>query len=191
MPLEGAGATPLDAPPSEGRPHRRTAGLRRDDPTPRPDATLAREAASRYSIAPPCRVPFGTQGRPLRARSSAEEHYLDMVGVTGSIPVAPTIAIDGMNRRPLGWADLAVGWATPAAPASGTPPRRAGFRGSVPRPVFVRRSFSCPRSTGRRTEQRPQQSAASAHSSQFSIETNLRSRVDFLRSRISSTGLCA
>src|SRR6476661_6989279 len=24
------------------------------------------------------------------ARSSAEEHYLDMVGVTGSIPVAPT-----------------------------------------------------------------------------------------------------
>jgi hypothetical protein len=28
---------------------------------------------------------------PRRARSSAEEHYLDMVGVTGSIPVAPTI----------------------------------------------------------------------------------------------------
>ena len=28
---------------------------------------------------------------PIRARSSAEEHYLDMVGVTGSIPVAPTI----------------------------------------------------------------------------------------------------
>jgi hypothetical protein len=27
----------------------------------------------------------------VRARSSAEEHYLDMVGVTGSIPVAPTI----------------------------------------------------------------------------------------------------
>jgi hypothetical protein len=27
---------------------------------------------------------------PIRARSSAEEHYLDMVGVTGSIPVAPT-----------------------------------------------------------------------------------------------------
>jgi hypothetical protein len=27
----------------------------------------------------------------IRARSSAEEHYLDMVGVTGSIPVAPTI----------------------------------------------------------------------------------------------------
>ena len=29
--------------------------------------------------------------RPIRARSSAVEHYLDMVGVTGSIPVAPTI----------------------------------------------------------------------------------------------------
>ena len=27
----------------------------------------------------------------FRARSSAVEHYLDMVGVTGSIPVAPTI----------------------------------------------------------------------------------------------------
>src|SRR6202022_5128101 len=26
----------------------------------------------------------------FRARSSAGEHYLDMVGVTGSIPVAPT-----------------------------------------------------------------------------------------------------
>src|SRR5262249_50852879 len=31
-------------------------------------------------------------GSGARARSSAEEHYLDMVGVTGSIPVAPTIA---------------------------------------------------------------------------------------------------
>ena len=28
-----------------------------------------------------------------RARSSAGEHYLDMVGVTGSIPVAPTSLI--------------------------------------------------------------------------------------------------
>jgi hypothetical protein len=26
-----------------------------------------------------------------RARSSAGEHYVDIVGVTGSIPVAPTI----------------------------------------------------------------------------------------------------
>ena len=32
-----------------------------------------------------------------RARSSAGEHYLDMVGVTGSIPVAPTIKINNLN----------------------------------------------------------------------------------------------
>ena len=35
----------------------------------------------------------------LRARSSAEEHYLDMVGVTGSIPVAPTIFLISSERR--------------------------------------------------------------------------------------------
>ena len=34
-----------------------------------------------------------------RARSSAEEHYLDMVGVTGSIPVAPTIKINYLTSR--------------------------------------------------------------------------------------------
>src|SRR5262249_31214692 len=41
----------------------------------------------------PARPPrFGAdRSIPFRARSSAEEHYLDMVGVTGSIPVAPTI----------------------------------------------------------------------------------------------------
>src|SRR5262249_12120555 len=32
-----------------------------------------------------------TQPPHIRARSSAGEHYLDMVGVTGSIPVVPTI----------------------------------------------------------------------------------------------------
>src|SRR5689334_6179429 len=30
------------------------------------------------------------------ARSSAGEHYLDMVGVTGSIPVVPTIAFNSL-----------------------------------------------------------------------------------------------
>ena len=40
---------------------------------------LASSETSRYEL------------RRARARSSAEEHYLDMVGVTGSIPVAPTI----------------------------------------------------------------------------------------------------
>jgi hypothetical protein len=34
---------------------------------------------------------FGLIGKRSRARSSAEEHYVDIVGVTGSIPVAPTI----------------------------------------------------------------------------------------------------
>ena len=41
---------------------------------------LAGAGPSRYRIAD-----------PIRARSSAVEHYLDTVGVTGSIPVAPTI----------------------------------------------------------------------------------------------------
>ena len=41
----------------------------------------------------PCKSPWGDgiEPVPLGARSSAGEHYLDMVGVTGSIPVAPTI----------------------------------------------------------------------------------------------------
>ena len=34
----------------------------------------------------------------IRARSSAGEHYVDIVGVTGSIPVAPTITI--LSRHP-------------------------------------------------------------------------------------------
>ena len=33
----------------------------------------------------------GLATNDIRARSSAVEHYLDTVGVTGSIPVAPTI----------------------------------------------------------------------------------------------------
>src|SRR5260221_520619 len=34
---------------------------------------------------------MAARGHPLGARSSAGEHCLDMAGVTGSIPVAPTI----------------------------------------------------------------------------------------------------
>jgi hypothetical protein len=38
-------------------------------------------------------------GHPIsRARSSAGEHYLDMVGVTGSIPVAPTISFNDLVK---------------------------------------------------------------------------------------------
>ena len=33
----------------------------------------------------------------VRAISSAGEHYLDMVGVTGSIPVSPTTGCDKIN----------------------------------------------------------------------------------------------
>ena len=36
----------------------------------------------------------------VRARSSAVEHYLDMVGVTGSIPVAPTTSHPGSTAQP-------------------------------------------------------------------------------------------
>ena len=38
---------------------------------------------------------FGSTKRTVRARSSAGEHYVDIVGVTGSIPVAPTIQLLG------------------------------------------------------------------------------------------------
>ena len=38
-----------------------------------------------------CPVSRNTVPEPGRARSSAGEHHLDTVGVTGSIPVAPTI----------------------------------------------------------------------------------------------------
>src|SRR5205085_2593930 len=40
-----------------------------------------------------------TQPPFIRARSSAGEHYLDMVGVTGSIPVVPTILRARSARR--------------------------------------------------------------------------------------------
>lgn len=37
------------------------------------------------------------QSNGFRVRSSAGEHYLDMVGVTGSIPVAPTILFNDLG----------------------------------------------------------------------------------------------
>ena len=36
-------------------------------------------------------APVRNPHQAIRARSSAGEHYVDIVGVTGSIPVAPTI----------------------------------------------------------------------------------------------------
>jgi hypothetical protein len=44
---------------------------------------LARRGPSRY-------IGAATTAAPLRAVSSAVEHYVDIVGVTGSIPVPPT-----------------------------------------------------------------------------------------------------
>jgi hypothetical protein len=37
------------------------------------------------------------QASVKRARSSAGEHYVDIVGVTGSIPVAPTIPFNDLG----------------------------------------------------------------------------------------------
>ena len=56
-------------------------------------ALLARRRHFRYILAPIIGQPSACDGwtRGKRARSSAGEHYVDIVGVTGSIPVAPTI----------------------------------------------------------------------------------------------------
>ena len=45
---------------------------------------------------------------PYRARSSAVEHYLDMVGVTGSIPVAPT-SCKQKRRQSFDWCRFCFG----------------------------------------------------------------------------------
>ena len=56
---------------------------------PRPtSATVCKSVQSCTSLAVRAKHP----SRKYRARSSAGEHYLDTVGVTGSIPVAPTIS---------------------------------------------------------------------------------------------------
>jgi hypothetical protein len=47
------------------------------------------------------------------AHSSAVEHYLDMVGVTGSIPVVPTTAFEALHsptHRLLNAGSVAVGF---------------------------------------------------------------------------------
>ena len=69
-------------------------------PRPRPSPTLARVvpvALRPCPALPPAgiaaiRCPCFARAAAFWARSSAVEHYLDMVGVTGSIPVAPTIS---------------------------------------------------------------------------------------------------
>ena len=47
--------------------------------------------AGRLPVAQNLATPRASTRPLVRARSSAGEHYVDIVGVTGSIPVAPTI----------------------------------------------------------------------------------------------------
>jgi hypothetical protein len=54
---------------------------------------LATRGDCRYTL------PSFARAATFWARSSAVEHYLDMVGVTGSIPVAPTIRRPGNHRQ--------------------------------------------------------------------------------------------
>src|SRR6516225_7313005 len=49
--------------------------------------------AGRLPVAQNLATPRASTRPLVRARSSAGEHYVDIVGVTGSIPVAPTIAV--------------------------------------------------------------------------------------------------
>src|ERR1700730_14961883 len=72
------------------------------DPIARPNHDVAldphRRGRAVHPLALPCpRAAFPLNPRAVpqvaRARSSAGEHYVDIVGVTGSIPVAPTIPV--------------------------------------------------------------------------------------------------
>lgn len=56
-------------------------------PAARFGASLKRAARTRLKYAQ-----FGIRKEAKWALSSAGEHYVDIVGVTGSIPVAPTIS---------------------------------------------------------------------------------------------------
>src|SRR6478672_12342160 len=82
-------------------------------PQCRPPVMIQAVAPRRIPIlgAEACKAPaamlFGADPTGYRARSSAGEHYLDMVGVTGSIPVAPTIFFNDLGVSPR-TANLAV-----------------------------------------------------------------------------------
>ena len=73
------------------KPHRKTQDTIRDS-RPVADMVVASARCNGYR-----RRSLGLPGVPSRirgARSSAGEHYVDIVGVTGSIPVAPTTNAD-------------------------------------------------------------------------------------------------
>src|SRR5437763_13862876 len=65
----------------------------------------------------------GFPSMDFRARSSAGEHYVDIVGVTGSIPVAPTISFNDL----IPFNDLKASKTLFAASSVG-----AGFKSSQP-----------------------------------------------------------
>src|SRR5439155_9167398 len=58
-----------------------------------------------------------------RARSSAGEHYVDIVGVTGSIPVAPTISYKDLDEPSLNASEIRK-----HTGSSRTAPRLAGVK---------------------------------------------------------------
>ena len=65
-------------------------------------SSIAMPATPARACLPPA---FSLSPSPLvrarvRARSSAGEHYVDIVGVTGSIPVAPTSLFNKIERKP-------------------------------------------------------------------------------------------
>src|ERR1700680_1390197 len=79
------------------------------DPIARPNHDVAldphRRGRAVHPLALPCpRAAFLLNPRAVpqvaRARSSAGEHYVDIVGVTGSIPVAPTSLFNDFLRSP-------------------------------------------------------------------------------------------
>src|ERR1700720_2440435 len=101
-----------------------------------------------------CALSAGT-GSAQWARSSAEEHYVDIVGVTGSIPVAPTIisnwGIKDFLRTPKPFIRLArqagkqggstsgyLGAVSPAGPTTFPP------RGLTKRAIIVRFRIRAP-----------------------------------------------
>src|SRR3984893_11162643 len=78
------------------------------DPIARPNHDVAldphRRGRAVHPLALPCpRAAFPLNPRAVpqvaRARSSAGEHYVDIVGGPGSIPVAPTIYLNRLRRH--------------------------------------------------------------------------------------------
>ena len=106
-------------------------------------ARLATRKDCRYTL------PCFARAAAFWARSSAVEHYLDMVGVTGSIPVAPTIQRPTERHRvmkvrnslkslrgataPIGWCAAKGAFTSSIRRTAASRPARADVR---PKPAF-------------------------------------------------------